>query len=202
MECLVLATLRWDVALVTPQDFLSLREKHTGECPWRRCVGMATPWSPCASVTQGSSLVAAAALNSAVRGLANRGPPPGHVTTVLAALCRTDTRALSQSVGAEEELLTRSEPMATVPKRLVYRLQLKGEPMGRSDTGSDDYGLLPDSVTANLRGKKSSAPAFPLTPPLSEPWTRPRTPQSNTCGPPLPRPSQHSSTPGTPVICP
>ncbi|XP_077591263.1 cyclin Dx [Stigmatopora nigra] len=116
MERIVLATLRWDTAGVTPQDFLphflSSLEDLCGEdsatlrrhsdtlaamcvCDWR-FLG-ATP-----------SLVAAASLNCALRGLSDG---PYSVCSVLAELCRTEPvvlehysemieRALRQRLGS------------------------------------------------------------------------------------------------------
>ncbi|XP_057673426.1 cyclin Dx [Corythoichthys intestinalis] len=95
MERIVLATLRWDTAGVTPQDFLPhflslLDEWHRGDgstlrrhsdtlvamcsCDWR-FLG-ATP-----------SLIAAASLNCALRGLGDR---PYAVCSMLAELCRAE----------------------------------------------------------------------------------------------------------------
>ncbi|KAJ8347270.1 hypothetical protein SKAU_G00286710 [Synaphobranchus kaupii] len=108
MERVVLATLRWDVAAVTPQDFLPHFLSALGEKQARKTqagVSLATlrrhsdtlvAMCVCDSDFLGTppSVISAAALNAAIRGLGNRGPQPGHVTTVLSALCRTDMGVL------------------------------------------------------------------------------------------------------------
>lgn len=103
MERLILATLRWDTAAVTPQDFLphflaSLEER--GESfetellsTLRRHSDTLASMCVCDSRFLGTppSLVAAASLNCALRGLGRTV----HIELVflgeiLAALCQTD----------------------------------------------------------------------------------------------------------------
>lgn len=105
MERVVLATLRWDVAAVTPQDFiphflrtlgeLNNGDMHTGDflTTLRRHSDTLVAMCVCDSRFLGTppSLVAAAALNSALRGL--RAKSAGELsvmTSALATLCQTD----------------------------------------------------------------------------------------------------------------
>lgn len=105
MERVVLGTLRWDVAGVTPQDFiphfLSCLEELMGNSEdaadfvstLRRHGDTLAAMCVCDSRFLGTrpSLVAAAALNSALRGLeAKRRREMSHMTCTLATLCRSD----------------------------------------------------------------------------------------------------------------
>ncbi|XP_055036275.1 cyclin Dx [Misgurnus anguillicaudatus] len=109
MERVVLATLRWDVAAVTPQDFiphflLTLGElkdgdTHTGDflTTLRRHSDTLVAMCVCDSRFLGTppSLVAAAALNSALRGLRIKTALELSVmTSALATLCQTDVAVL------------------------------------------------------------------------------------------------------------
>lgn len=105
MERVVLGTLRWDVAGVTPQDFiphfLCCLEELMGDgedaadfiSTLRRHGDTLAAMCVCDSRFLGTrpSLVAAAALNSALRGLeAKRRLEMSHMTWTLATLCRSD----------------------------------------------------------------------------------------------------------------
>ncbi|XP_057202080.1 cyclin Dx [Triplophysa rosa] len=109
MERVVLATLRWDVAAVTPQDFiphilltlgeLKDGETHTGEflTTLRRHSDTLVAMCVCDSRFLGTppSLVAAAVLNSALRGLRTKSAWELSVmTSALATLCQTDVAVL------------------------------------------------------------------------------------------------------------
>ncbi|MBN3311221.1 CCND1 protein, partial [Amia calva] len=109
MERVVLTTLRWDVAAVTPHDFLphflsalGLGETQEQEEEEREgCKGLLTTIRRHADTLVAMcvcdvrflgtppSLIAAATLNSALRGLGYRGPCEG-MTNQLAGLCRAD----------------------------------------------------------------------------------------------------------------
>lgn len=103
MERLVLATLRWDTAAVTPQDFLPLflavlqeggAERTEGAelegSALRRHSDTLAAMCACDARFLGAppSLVAAATLNCALRGLGTRSPSVQE--GALAELCRTD----------------------------------------------------------------------------------------------------------------
>ncbi|CAL8274706.1 unnamed protein product [Lota lota] len=109
MERLVLGTLRWDTASVTPQDFLPLLLAPVGSrmdgapdraellSTMRRHGDTLVAMCVCDSRFLGAppSLVAAAALNSALRGLSDRSPAQlASLGEVLAGLCQTDTTVL------------------------------------------------------------------------------------------------------------
>ncbi|KAM9457631.1 cyclin Dx [Clarias gariepinus] len=109
MERVVLGTLRWDVAGVTPQDFiphfLCCLEELMGDSEdaadfistLRRHGDTLAAMCVCDSRFLGTrpSLVAAAALNSALRGLeAKRRLEMSHMTWTLATLCRSDPAVL------------------------------------------------------------------------------------------------------------
>ncbi|XP_076027077.1 cyclin Dx [Genypterus blacodes] len=109
MERVILATLRWDTAAVTPQDFLPhfvpfLGERGDGESDpaallstLRRHGDTLAAMCVCDSRFLGAppSLVAAASLNCALRGLGNKGPAElEDMSEVLAELCRTDPTVL------------------------------------------------------------------------------------------------------------
>ncbi|KAG7334639.1 hypothetical protein KOW79_001235 [Hemibagrus wyckioides] len=109
MERVVLGTLRWDVAGVTPQDFIPhflwCLEELMGDSEdathfvstLRRHGDTLAAMCVCDSRFLGArpSLVAAAALNSAVRGLeAKRRREMSHMTCTLATLCRSDPAVL------------------------------------------------------------------------------------------------------------
>ncbi|XP_041943090.1 cyclin Dx [Alosa sapidissima] len=109
MERIVLATLRWDIAAVTPQDFMphflsSLGEQRDGApdsgdflTTLRRHSDTLVAMCVCDSRFLGSppSLVAAAAVNSALRGLTTESPDQlGYMAATLAALCQTDLAVL------------------------------------------------------------------------------------------------------------
>ncbi|KAM3863609.1 cyclin Dx [Diretmus argenteus] len=110
MERIILATLRWDTAAVTPQDFLphllaSVEERGDGETDsleellptLRRHSDTLVAMCICDSRFLGAppSLVAAATLNSALRGLSNKGPGQlAHMSEALAELCQTDLTVL------------------------------------------------------------------------------------------------------------
>lgn len=98
MERLVLATLRWDTAAVTPQDFLPLflAMLQEGGAEWsegsalRRHSDTLAAMCACDARFLGAppSLVAAATLNCALQGLGIRSH--GLQEGALAELCRTD----------------------------------------------------------------------------------------------------------------
>lgn len=99
MERVVLATLRWDTAAVTPQDFLphflaSLEERSGQDsATWRRHSDTLVAMCACDSRFLGAppSLVAAASLNCAMRGLGHRGRSQLHLLSLtLAELCQAD----------------------------------------------------------------------------------------------------------------
>ncbi|KAF3699812.1 G1/S-specific cyclin-D2 [Channa argus] len=111
MERIILATLRWDTAAVTPQDFLphflaSVEQRgaaDTDECEeerlstLRRHSDTLAAMCACDSRFLGAppSLVAAASLNCALRGLGNKGPSQlAHMSEALAELCQTDLAVL------------------------------------------------------------------------------------------------------------
>ncbi|XP_051904708.1 cyclin Dx [Hippocampus zosterae] len=99
MERVVLATLRWDTAAVTPQDFLphflaSLEERSVQDsATLRRHSDTLAAMCACDSRFLGAppSLVAAASLNCAMRGLGDRGRSRLHLLSLtLAELCQAD----------------------------------------------------------------------------------------------------------------
>ncbi|XP_072550401.1 cyclin Dx [Salminus brasiliensis] len=108
MERVLLGTLRWDVAAVTPQDFmphfLSCLEELEGDSAdrdfivtLRRHSDTLAAMCVCDSRFLGTpaSLVSAAAVNSAIRGLEAKGQREmSHMTSILAALCQTDVAVL------------------------------------------------------------------------------------------------------------
>ncbi|XP_026881473.2 cyclin Dx [Electrophorus electricus] len=109
MERIVLGTLRWDVAAVTPQDFIPhflscLEELHGGDLEvgdfiltLRRHSDTLAAMCVCDTRFLGTppSLIAAAALNSALRGLEGRSQREmRHMTSKLATLCQTDLAVL------------------------------------------------------------------------------------------------------------
>lgn len=107
MERVILATLRWDTAAVTPQDFLphflaSVEQRGGGDSDvsederlstLRRHSDTLAAMCACDSRFLGAppSLVAAASLNCALRGLGNKGPSQlALMSEALAELCQTD----------------------------------------------------------------------------------------------------------------
>ncbi|XP_029013675.1 cyclin Dx [Betta splendens] len=111
LERLILATLRWDTAAVTPQDFLphflasvGQQGRGTGEeseeerlSTLRRHSDTLAAMCACDSRFLGAppSLVAAASLNCALRGLGNkRLPQLALMSEALAELCQTDLAVL------------------------------------------------------------------------------------------------------------
>ncbi|XP_077413890.1 cyclin Dx [Vanacampus margaritifer] len=99
MERMILATLRWDTAAVTPQDFLphflaSLKERgEEDSATLRRHSDTLAAMCACDSRFLGAppSLVAAASLNCALRGLGDRGHSQLYLLGLtLAELCQTD----------------------------------------------------------------------------------------------------------------
>uniref|UniRef100_A0A665T6Q9 G1/S-specific cyclin-D2-like n=2 Tax=Echeneis naucrates TaxID=173247 RepID=A0A665T6Q9_ECHNA len=111
MERVILATLRWDTAAVTPQDFLphflsSVEQRGDGDggeseeqrlSTLRRHSDTLAAMCACDSRFLGAppSLVAAASLNCALRGLGNKGPSElALMSEVLAELCQTDLAVL------------------------------------------------------------------------------------------------------------
>lgn len=105
MERVILATLRWDTAAVTPQDFLPhflacVEEREdSGESAeeqlstLRRHSDTLAAMCVCDSRFLGAppSLVAAASLNCALRGLGNKGLTQlALMSEALAELCQTD----------------------------------------------------------------------------------------------------------------
>uniref|UniRef100_A0A8C6KA33 Cyclin Dx n=1 Tax=Nothobranchius furzeri TaxID=105023 RepID=A0A8C6KA33_NOTFU len=104
MERVILATLRWDTAAVTPQDFLphflaAVEERGDPELlsTLRRHSDTLAAMCTCDSGFLGAppSLVAAASLNCALRGLGNKRPSQLAVTSkILAELCQTDLAVL------------------------------------------------------------------------------------------------------------
>ncbi|XP_068569016.1 cyclin Dx [Cebidichthys violaceus] len=111
MERLILATLRWDTAAVTPQDFLphflaSVEQRGDGDgsdseeallSTLRRHGDTLAAMCACDSRFLGAppSLVAAASLNCALRGLGNKGPAQlAVICEALAELCQADLAVL------------------------------------------------------------------------------------------------------------
>ncbi|KAM6966022.1 cyclin Dx [Tautogolabrus adspersus] len=111
MERVILATLRWDTAAVTPQDFLphfltSVKERGLGDSSesegellstLRRHSDTLAAMCACDSRFLGASpsLVAAASLNSALRGLGNKSQAQlAAMGEALAELCQTDLAVL------------------------------------------------------------------------------------------------------------
>ncbi|KAM4716885.1 cyclin Dx [Anableps anableps] len=106
MERVILATLRWDTAAVTPQDFLphflaSMEERGESEkellSTLRRHSDTLATLCICDSRFLGAppSLVAAASLNCALRGLGSKESPQLAVMSeLLAELCQTDLAVL------------------------------------------------------------------------------------------------------------
>ncbi|XP_031718029.1 cyclin Dx [Anarrhichthys ocellatus] len=111
MERVILATLRWDTAAVTPQDFLphflaSVEERGDGDSgdseeallsTLRRHSDTLAAMCACDSRFLGAppSLVAAASLNCALRGLGNKGPAQlAVICEALAELCQADLAVL------------------------------------------------------------------------------------------------------------
>ncbi|XP_054616525.1 cyclin Dx [Dunckerocampus dactyliophorus] len=104
MERVVLATLRWDTAAVTPQDFLphflaAVQERSEGgdseqeRTTLRRHSDTLAAMCICDPRFLGAppSLVAAASLNCALRGLSSRGRPQRSLMSLrLAELCQAD----------------------------------------------------------------------------------------------------------------
>ncbi|XP_053706952.1 cyclin Dx isoform X3 [Synchiropus splendidus] len=111
MERVVLATLRWDTAAVTPQDFLPHILSHMVEhdeelaATLRRHSDTLAAMCVCDSRFLGAmpSLVAAASLNCALRGLCNKDPH--QLTGVLAELCHTDPVVLEAYSDMIEHVL-------------------------------------------------------------------------------------------------
>lgn len=103
MERVVLATLRWDTAAVTPQDFLphflaSVEQRGASDegerlSTLRRHSDTLAAMCACDSRFLGAppSLVAAASLNCALRGLGSEEPSQlALASEALAELCQTD----------------------------------------------------------------------------------------------------------------
>ncbi|KAM9391570.1 cyclin Dx [Pholidichthys leucotaenia] len=120
MERIVLATLRWDTAAVTPQDFLPhflsllVGEGGAGRgaeeqlSTLRRHSDTLAAMCSCDSRFLGAppSLVAAASLNCALRGLGARGTAELELMSeALAELCRTDLAVLRRISERIEEVL-------------------------------------------------------------------------------------------------
>ncbi|KAM6904402.1 cyclin Dx [Xenentodon cancila] len=106
MERVILATLRWDTAAVTPQDFLPhflafIQERGDSKqellSTLRRHSDTLAAMCVCDSRFLGAppSLIAAASLNCAQRGLGNKGPAQlVLISEALADLCQTDPAVL------------------------------------------------------------------------------------------------------------
>ncbi|KAL4658302.1 G1/S-specific cyclin-D2-like [Arapaima gigas] len=119
MERLILATLRWDVAAITPQDFIphllpapghaAGGPEDTGEfqTTLRRHGDTLVAMCVCDSRFLGKppSLVAAAALSSALRGLGCRGPELEQMMGMLAALCQMQLSELQYHTELIEDAL-------------------------------------------------------------------------------------------------
>ncbi|KAM9780000.1 cyclin Dx [Neosynchiropus ocellatus] len=111
MERVVLATLRWDTAAVTPQDFLPhflsrmVEQDEELRGTLRRHSDTLAAMCVCDSRFLGAlpSLVAAASLNCALRGLCNTDPH--QLTGVLAELCHTDPVVLEAYSDMIEHVL-------------------------------------------------------------------------------------------------
>ncbi|KAI1896286.1 hypothetical protein AGOR_G00093230 [Albula goreensis] len=126
MERVVLATLRWDVAAVTPHDFLphfmsaleqEMVEKASGEpdrnnesflSTLRRHSDTLVAMCVCDSHFLGipPSVIAAGAISSALSGLGNKGCQMGTITT-LATLCQIDLGVLQYYTELIEGALTK-----------------------------------------------------------------------------------------------
>ncbi|XP_027898750.1 cyclin Dx [Xiphophorus couchianus] len=104
MERVILAALRWDSAAVTPQDFLphflsSIEERGESELlsTLRRHSDTLAALCVCDSRFLGAppSLIAAASLNCALRGLGSKESPHlAAMSETLAELCQTDPAVL------------------------------------------------------------------------------------------------------------
>ncbi|XP_062841063.1 cyclin Dx [Trichomycterus rosablanca] len=140
MERVVLGTLRWDVAAVTPQDFLphflSCLEDLMGDSEdtvdftstLRRHGDTLAAMCMCDSRFLGTppSLMAAAALNSALRGLeAKSRVETGHMTYTLATICQSDPAVLQ----CYSELIEGA---------LRERLRNRGEQQEEKDGGMEE----------------------------------------------------------------
>lgn len=112
MERIILAALRWDTAAVTPQDFLphllaSLEDRGESErellSTLRRHSDTLAALCVCDSRFLGAppSLVAAASLNCALRGLGSKESAQlAVVSEMLAELCQTDLVRATSSAGS------------------------------------------------------------------------------------------------------
>ncbi|XP_012680076.2 cyclin Dx [Clupea harengus] len=151
MERIVLSTLRWDVAAVTPQDFMphflsSLGEQRDGApdsgdflSTLRRHSDTLAAMCVCDSRFLGSppSLVAAAAVNSALRGLTTEGPDQlAYMATTLAALCQTDLAVLQYYSDVIEGALQ---------ERLQNRGR-RGEAVGKDEEVEDERAGTPTDL--------------------------------------------------------
>lgn len=134
MERVVLATLRWDVAAVTPQDFiphflltlgeLKDGETHTGDFlgTLRRHSDTLVAMCVCDSRFLGipPSLVAAAVLNSALRGLRTKSVGELSVmSSALATLCQTDV--VSEALVSVFASMCLCGQLLTVMSAFIYR---------------------------------------------------------------------------------
>ncbi|XP_048869690.1 G1/S-specific cyclin-D2-like isoform X1 [Brienomyrus brachyistius] len=126
MEIIVLASLHWDITAVTPQDFLphflsALRDRTgtLGRDTARlrsvlraRCSTLAA-LCICDSQFLGTrpSVIAAAALNCALRELGVQRVQLDRMTSTLAGLCKTDATAVRHFSEIIENMLRRSQRM-------------------------------------------------------------------------------------------
>ncbi|KAJ8399926.1 hypothetical protein AAFF_G00406560 [Aldrovandia affinis] len=138
MERVVLATLRWDVAVVTPHDFLphflsalkgewaqkdgeTDRDTEAFFSTLRRHSDTLVAMCVCDSNFLGTppSLIAAAAFSSAFSGLGNKDPQLGTMTATLATLCKIDLGVLQYYTESIEGALTERRK---INNKLVTRM--------------------------------------------------------------------------------
>ncbi|XP_061703020.1 cyclin Dx [Syngnathoides biaculeatus] len=140
MERIVLATLRWDTAAVTPQDFLphflALLEERREEdsTTLRRHSDTLAAMCTCDSRFLGAppSLVAAASLNCALRGLGNRGRSRLYLLSLtLAEVCQSDLVVLQYY----SEMIERT-----------LRQRLSGRPVDKGDEMEDERSCTPTDM--------------------------------------------------------
>ncbi|XP_035262434.1 G1/S-specific cyclin-D1-like [Anguilla anguilla] len=151
MERVVLATLRWDVAVVTPHDFLphflfSLERERVEEdgqtdrdsqallSTLRRHVDTLVAMCVCDSRFLGipPSLIAAAALNAALSGLGSKGLQLG--TNELATLCQIDLGVLQYYTELIEGALTEHLRSGPRERKMCPEVEKEEEALEEIDT--------------------------------------------------------------------
>ncbi|XP_030645506.1 cyclin Dx [Chanos chanos] len=152
MERVVLATLRWDVAMVTPQDFIphflsmlgDLKDNDTVTKDFlmtlRRHSDTLVSLCMCDARFLGipSSLIAAAAVNSALIGLGGKDQGKlDHMSSTLATLCQTDVGVLQFYTELIEGALK---------ERLSHRLRDRGEEEEKEEGREDERAGTPTDL--------------------------------------------------------